>query len=105
MLPQRGDASLEAQKAHGDLPAITGRTDDIVSITNCVIEIHLVEFGGTRELRNGSNGHPRLIERDQEKAQAVVTGTVAIDSRQYKNEIGLVCQRGPYLLPRNLPLS
>ncbi len=56
LLSEGGDAALELQQSHGDLPSVTGLADDVVGIGDRIVEEHLVEFRCAGELLDGPDG-------------------------------------------------
>ena len=72
LLAEGGDTALEHQRAHRHPPAIAGRPDNQVGVGARIGEEHLVEFGVTGELDDGTDFHARLIQRHKEIGQTGV---------------------------------
>src|SRR5690606_6427571 len=102
LLTEGGDAALEAQQPHGDLPAVTRLADNIRS--NGVVEEHLVEFGGASQLLDRPYGDARLVHGHQEEAQPAMGLGIGVGAGDDEAPVGLVGQGGPDLLAVDAPL-
>lgn len=73
LLTEGGDAPLELEQTHGHFPAVAGGTDDQVGVGHRIVEEDLVELAGAGDLLDRPDD-TRLVERHQQKAEAVVAG-------------------------------
>ena len=105
LLPQGGHAALETQQAHGHLPALPRLADDVVGVTDRLVEKHLVEFAGAGELLDGAHGYAGLVHGQQEEPQPLVPHRLRVGAGDGKTVPGFVGQGGPDLLPGQAPLA
>ena len=100
----RRGAALEAERRHGDLPAVVHATDDVVLGAANIGEEDLVELGRAVDLLNRPHLDPGLLHRDEEVGDAGVLRRVGVGAGQQEDVVGVVGLGRPHLLPVDHPL-
>ena len=103
---QRGGlvASFETEQRLRDLPARVHRADDVVGSGARPGEEDLGELRVSIDHADRADLDSGLVERNQQEADAAVTGRFRIGAGQHENPIGAVGGRGPDLLAVDDPL-
>ena len=105
LLAERGQAALEAEQGHGDLPAGPRRADDIGVAGAGAVEKDLAEFGGAGQLLDRADLDAGLVERHEQEDQPLVSLRAGFAARQHEHPLRLVGERGPHLLPVDDPVA
>jgi hypothetical protein len=103
LLAERRHATLGFEQAHRDFPAFAGVADDMRGIGNRLVEEHFVEFRAAAELADRPDVDAFLLQRQQQKAQALVAARARLAARQHEDPFGFVRQRSPDFLSRHTP--
>ena len=92
LLAEGRHTPLKTQQCHGNLPALTGFTDNIVSAADCTIKKHFIKFRGTRELFDGPNSDAGLVHIEHKKAQTFMALGLRVSARDHKTILRFVGQ-------------
>ena len=72
LLSEGEHAPFERERAHRDLPAVSGRPDDHVRWGAGAVEEDLVELGGAGDLADGADVDAGLVHRHEQVRQAMM---------------------------------
>ncbi len=104
-LGQRGDAALEAEQRHRDLPAVAGLADHEVGGGASAGEEDLVELRAAGELLDRPHLDAVLVERHEQERQPAVAPGARLGARDHEDPLGEVGVRRPHLLAVDHPLA
>jgi hypothetical protein len=101
---RRRGAALEAERRHGDLPAVVDPADDVVFGAARVGEEDLVELGRAVDLGDRSDLDARLVHGHEQVADAGVLGRVGSVRTRQEDVVGVLGLGRPDLLAVDDPL-
>ena len=97
-------AALEAEQAHRHAPALADLADHQVGVGDRTGEEDLVELRAARELLDGADLDPGLVDRDEQEAEPLVALRAGLGAGDDEDPLGEVRVGRPHLLAIDHPL-
>jgi len=91
-------AALEAEGRHRRLPAVAGSADQVAVGDDGVVEEDLAELAATGQLADPAHLDARLLQVDDEVADALVGRSLGVGAGEQEAAVGVVGPRRPDLL-------
>ena len=99
MASATGHPALETERGHRDFPSFILRPDEIFLRHLDVVEEDLVEVAMAVHQDQRPHRDTGAFHVNQQVADTLVLGRFRIGAREHEDTVGVLCARGPHLLP------